>query len=156
MTRRNGETDNGGFSRYFLPTPMTNWAKLFTGLLFDIEVMIHEVWALDNTVYRKGPMAFMFTDVHHWNHVSCLVVLRYTTPLTTYHRFFSTLPDYTQKEIFTMMDTFLISFYRFFHQVSNPNYLKFIEPFICPFFLFISLWSLLFIIIIIYFICLIW
>ena len=36
---------------------MTDWALIFTGLLFDIEVVIHEVWALDKSVYRKGPMA---------------------------------------------------------------------------------------------------
>ena len=51
-----GETcgNKGEFSRYFLPTPITDWAKIFTGLLFSIEVAIHEVWALDNTVYRNG------------------------------------------------------------------------------------------------------
>ena len=51
----------GGFSRYFPPTPMTDLAQIFTGLLFDIdiEVVIHEVWALDTTVYRKGPMALI-------------------------------------------------------------------------------------------------
>ena len=39
--------NKGGFSRYFLPTPMTDWAKIFTGLLFDIEVVIHEVWVFE-------------------------------------------------------------------------------------------------------------
>ena len=54
-----GETrgNKGGFFRCFLPTPLTDWAYIFTGLLFDIEVVVHKVWALDNTVYRKGPMA---------------------------------------------------------------------------------------------------
>ena len=31
--------------------------KFSQGLLFDIEVVIHEVWALGNTVYQKGPVA---------------------------------------------------------------------------------------------------
>ena len=54
-----GETrgNKGGFFRCFLPTPMTDWAKIFTGLLFDIEVVVHKVWTLENTVYRNGPMA---------------------------------------------------------------------------------------------------
>ena len=38
---------------------MTDWALIFTALLFDIEVVIHEVWALDKSVYRKGPMALI-------------------------------------------------------------------------------------------------
>ena len=31
-------------------------------MLFDIEVVIHEVWDLDNTVYLKGPMALREVD----------------------------------------------------------------------------------------------
>ena len=31
-------------------------------MLFDIEVVIHEGWALDNSVYRKGPMALKTLD----------------------------------------------------------------------------------------------
>ena len=42
---------------------MTDWALIFTGLLFDIEIVILEVWALDNTVYRKGPMASKVTSI---------------------------------------------------------------------------------------------
>ena len=56
---------------------------MFTGLLFYIEVVIHEVWALDNTVYRKGPMAlnvvFLFLQVVNVNanFVCCLVMLSF-------------------------------------------------------------------------------
>ena len=57
-----GETcrNKGRFSRYFLPTPMNDWAYVFTELSCYIEVVIHEVWALDNTVYRKCPMALKY------------------------------------------------------------------------------------------------
>ena len=42
-----GETcgNKRGFCHYFLSTPMTDWASIFTGLLFYKEVVIHEVWA---------------------------------------------------------------------------------------------------------------
>ena len=41
---------------YFLPTPIL-WGKIFTGLLFYVEFVIHKVWALDITFYRKCLMA---------------------------------------------------------------------------------------------------
>ena len=56
MTRRNVRKQVWVFP-LFSPDSDDRWAQIFTGLLFDIEVVIHEVWPLDNTVYRKGPMA---------------------------------------------------------------------------------------------------
>ena len=55
-----GETcgNKGGFSRYFLPTLMTDWALIFTGLLFYISChVIHRVWAFGQSVYRQCLMA---------------------------------------------------------------------------------------------------
>ena len=45
------------------------YINIFTGLLFDVEVVVHKVWALDNTVYRKGPMAL---TQHSWKKRFCL------------------------------------------------------------------------------------
>ena len=52
MTRQNVRIQGWVFPLFF---SRLRW--IFTGSLFYIEVVIHEVLALDNTVYRKCPMA---------------------------------------------------------------------------------------------------
>ena len=55
-----GETcgNKAGFSRYFLPTPLTDSASIFTCLLFYIKVVIHEVWAFRQYYLPKGSNRF--------------------------------------------------------------------------------------------------
>ena len=54
-----GETcgNKGGFSRYFLPTPMTIWPKFSQVCYFIYKLWYTRCGPFDNTVYRKCPMA---------------------------------------------------------------------------------------------------
>ena len=59
MTRRNVRIQGWVFP-LFSPDSDIQLSQIFTGLLFYIELVIYEVWALDNTLYRKGPMALSY------------------------------------------------------------------------------------------------
>ena len=52
-----------GFPRYFLQTPMTDWALVSPGLLFFISVVIHEVWAFGQ--YCLPKVSNVFKGIGH-------------------------------------------------------------------------------------------
>ena len=59
MTRRNVRKQGWVFPLFSLDSDDRLSLKITGLLLFYIEVVIHKVWALDNTVYRKCPMALI-------------------------------------------------------------------------------------------------
>ena len=55
--------NKGGWSRYFLPIPMTDWAVIFRGLLFySTRSVIHEVWSFGQYCLPKVSNGFEGTE----------------------------------------------------------------------------------------------